>query len=135
MAIIQAAPKRLRLEEFLKLPETKPATEYFEGEIYQKPMPQGEHSILQMRLGTAINEVGLPNKLVYAFPELRCTFGNRSIVPDISVFLWNRIPRTRSGKIANKFGSSVDNMLNQVQSLTGQEINPIHWFLVKSLAL
>jgi hypothetical protein len=35
----------------------------------------------------------------------------------------------------DKLGSSVDNMLNQVQSLTGQEINPIYLFLVKSLAL
>jgi Uma2 family endonuclease len=95
--------QKLTLEEFLKLPETKPASEYFEGEICQKSMPQGEHSILQMRLGTAINEVALPNKLVYAFPELRCTFGGRSIVPDLSVFIWDRIPKTPQGKIANKF--------------------------------
>ena len=52
-------------EEFLKQPEIKPAKEYFDGIIYQKPMPQGEHSILQMRLGTAINNISLPNKLAY----------------------------------------------------------------------
>ena len=27
------------LEKFLKLPETKPAREYIDGKIYQKPMP------------------------------------------------------------------------------------------------
>lgn len=35
------------LEDFLQLPETKPASEYIDGRIYQKPMPQGEHSTLQ----------------------------------------------------------------------------------------
>ena len=103
MIVAQKIDKKLTLEEFLKLPETKPASEYFEGEIYQKPMPQGEHSTLQMRLGTAINEVALANKLAYAFPELRCTFGGRSIVPDLAVFKWDRIPRTPQGRIANKF--------------------------------
>jgi Uma2 family endonuclease len=28
----------------------------------------------------------------FALPELRCTFGNRSTVPDIAIFTWNRIP-------------------------------------------
>ncbi|NES82079.1 MAG: Uma2 family endonuclease, partial [Moorea sp. SIO2B7] len=41
--------------------------------------------------------------LVYALPELRCTFGGRSIVLDITVFTWEIIPRTEQGKIANKF--------------------------------
>lgn len=66
-------------------------------------MPQGEHSILQIRLGTAINELGLPQKSVHAFTELRCTFGGRSLVPDLSVFEWSRIPKTVNGRIANKF--------------------------------
>ncbi|MFN9817256.1 MAG: Uma2 family endonuclease, partial [Pseudanabaena sp.] len=33
----------LSIEEFLALPETKPASEYIDGQIYQKPMPQGQH--------------------------------------------------------------------------------------------
>jgi Uma2 family endonuclease len=36
------ASKPLTLEEFLKLPETKPASEYIDGEIIQKPMPKGK---------------------------------------------------------------------------------------------
>lgn len=32
----------ITLEEFLKLPETKPASEYIEGQIVQKPIPTGE---------------------------------------------------------------------------------------------
>jgi Uma2 family endonuclease len=94
---------QLTLVEFLELPETKPSTEYIDGQIYQKPMPQGEHSTLQSRLVGAINQVGVPQKFAHAFTELRCTFGGRSIVPDISVFEWQRIPRKANGRIENKF--------------------------------
>lgn len=34
------------LAEFLELAETEPEQEYLAGEIWQKPMPQGEHSVL-----------------------------------------------------------------------------------------
>lgn len=80
----------ITLEEFLKIPETKPASEYIEGEIIQKPMPKTRHSRLQERLIRAINVVE-ESKLAYAFPELRCTFGGRSIVPDVAILLWEQI--------------------------------------------
>jgi Uma2 family endonuclease len=38
--------KPITLEEFLKRPETKPASEYTDGQVGQKPIPQGEHSLL-----------------------------------------------------------------------------------------
>jgi Uma2 family endonuclease len=38
--------KSLMLEEFLALAETKPASEYINGQIIQKPMPQGKHSAI-----------------------------------------------------------------------------------------
>ena len=91
------------LEEFLKLPETKPASEFINGEIIQKDMPQGEHSRLQAKLCTVINEITETPKIAYAFPELRCTFDGESIIPDISVFRWERIPILPSGKISNRF--------------------------------
>jgi Uma2 family endonuclease len=53
-------------------------------------MPQGQHSVLQGRLVTAINKVILHQKLGHAFPELRCTFGMRSLVPYLSIFTWGR---------------------------------------------
>lgn len=91
------------LTEFLQLAPTQPEQEYLRGEILQKPMPQGEHSVLQASLVTAINQLGKPEKLVCAFPELRCTFAGISIVPDISIFQWQNIPLQSNGKIANKF--------------------------------
>jgi len=94
---------QLTLEEFLKLPETKPASEFIDGEIIQKPMPQGEHSRLQAKLCTVINQITEAPKIAYAFPELRCTFGGNSVVPDVAVFRWQRIPLQASGRIANRF--------------------------------
>lgn len=96
------------LEEFLKLPETKPASEYLDGHIYQKPMPQGKHRILQTESASAINQLGKPKKLALALTELRCTFGGRSFVPDIAVFEWSRIPTDEDGEIANRFESYPD---------------------------
>jgi Uma2 family endonuclease len=97
------SPSKISLEEFLLLPETKPASEYVDGKIYQKDMPQGKHSTLQTRFGNRINQVGEPQKLAFAFSELRCTFGGRSLVPDIAVFEWSRIPLNANGEIENRF--------------------------------
>lgn len=101
--MVQTPSKNLTLEEFLKLPETKPASEYIDGQIIQKPMPKGKHSAIQGDFVSAINTILRPQKIARAFVELRCTFGGRSIVPDIAVFVWNRIPREQNGEIANDF--------------------------------
>jgi len=93
----------LSLTEFLQLPETKPASEYVDGKIYQKPMPQGKHSRIQTELSSAINQVSESQKLALALTELRCTFGGRSLVPDIAVFEWSRLIVDEDGEIANKF--------------------------------
>ena len=93
----------LTLEEFLKLPETKPASEYIGGKIIQKPMPKGRHSRLQGKLCAAVNQVAEEPKTAYAFPELRCSNGCRSIVPDVAVFQWSRIPFTPDGDVLDNF--------------------------------
>jgi Uma2 family endonuclease len=104
--MVQTPIKLLTLEEFLKLPETKPASEYIDGLILQKPMPQGEHSVLQTDLPPAINLVLKP--YARAFTELRCTFGGRSTIPDIAVFVSERIPRKGNGDIDNVFSIAPD---------------------------
>ncbi len=97
------SPSKISLEEFLLLPETKPASEYVDGQIYQKAMPPGKHSTLQIKLSSAINQAGKRQKLAFAFPELRCTFGGCAIVPDLAVFEWSRIPLNANGEIENRF--------------------------------
>lgn len=80
--MVQTPIKPLTLDEFLKLPETKPVSEFINGEIIQKPMPQGKHSTVQLDLGSNINIALKPQRIARAYSELRCTFGGRSIVPD-----------------------------------------------------
>lgn len=105
--MVQASTK-ITLDEFLKLPETKPYSEYINGQIFQKSMPQGKHSQLQGKLVTALNKVGEAKQTALAFPELRCTFGGRSIVPDVTLFAWSRIPVDEDGDIANVFTIAPD---------------------------
>jgi len=106
--MVQTLTKSITLEEFLQLPETKPASEYIDGQVIQKTMPQGQHSLIQGDLTAAINAILKPQKVARAFLELRCIFGGSAIVPDISVFVWDRIPRYANGKIANVFEATPD---------------------------
>jgi Uma2 family endonuclease len=101
--MVQTPSKTVTLEEFLNLPETKPASEYIDGQIIQKTMPQGEHSAIQGELIIAINAITKPQKIARVFPELQCTFSGHVIVPDVAVFLWEGIPRKEDGSIANRF--------------------------------
>lgn len=138
MVVTTQSKQKISLEEFLTLPETKPYSEYLNnGTIRQKPMPQGEHSIIQIELASLINKLGKSTKLVYALPELRCTFGGKSIVPDISVFEWQRLLKTETGKIANKFTIPPDwviEILSPEQS-ANQVINKIIFCLKQGTKL
>lgn len=109
--MIKVSEKTITLEEFLKQPETKPAREYINGQIIQKPMRQGKHSKLQGELVTVINQFVKNSKVAMAFPELRCTFDGSSVVPDVTVFAWERIPVEESGDIANVFPLPPDWMI------------------------
>jgi Uma2 family endonuclease len=127
--MVQIPSKALTLAEFLQLPETEPASEYIDGQIVQKPMPQGKHSAIQGEFVSTINGVVKSKRIARAFPELRCTFGSRSIVPDIVVFLWNRIPRDENREVANTFSAAPDwtiEILSPDQSQTKVTKNILH---------
>ena len=127
--MVQTTPKALTLDEFLKLPETKPASEFIDGQIIQKPMPQGKHSTIQGDLGANINQALKTQRIARAYPELRCTFGGRSVVPDVTVFTWERIPRDQNGEVANTFAIAPDwtiEILSPDQSQTKVVLNILH---------
>jgi Uma2 family endonuclease len=129
IATMSIVTQPLSLDAFLALPETKPASEFIRGEVTQKPMPQGEHSLLQGELGDRINRVATPSKIARAFPELRCTFGEASIVPDLAVFRWSRIPLNTNGRVANRFLIHPDwavEILSPTQSQTRVLGNLLH---------
>ncbi|MGD1861179.1 MAG: Uma2 family endonuclease [Leptolyngbyaceae cyanobacterium] len=106
--MVQTPAQLITLKEFLRRPETKPASEYADGQVIQKPMPQGQHSRLQQKLMSTINAVTEDAQIALALPELRCTFGGRSIVPDVAVFQWDRLPVNEDGSIANSFNAQPD---------------------------
>ena len=93
-----AIPVPNSLEQFLRLSsiEESPAWEFICSEAIQKPMPGGKHSRLQSSLVTVINAA---ESLYEALPELRCTFGSKSIVPDLAVVARERIPVDDTGEI------------------------------------
>ncbi|MGK7890462.1 MAG: Uma2 family endonuclease [Leptolyngbyaceae cyanobacterium] len=127
--MVQTPTQAITLEAFLRSPATKPASEFLNGQVTQKPMPQGEHSVLQGTLISRINAIATVNNVAYAFPELRCIFGGAAIIPDISVFRWSRIPRTSTGRIANRFECHPDwaiEILSPDQSQTKVLANLLH---------
>src|SRR5215210_4861260 len=90
--------RSMTLDEFLKLPEGKPARQYFDGKVTRKTAPKTRHSVLRLRLAVFFDDLGRPNKLAQAFPELRTTFAGVSVVPDVTVFRWRRIPVNARGE-------------------------------------
>jgi Uma2 family endonuclease len=106
--MIATPVKTLTLDVFLQLPETKPASEYIDNRITHKIMPKGKHSFLQYEICHVVNQLTRANKIAYAFPELRCTFDGRSIVPDIAVFEWQNIPFLADGEIPDNFNLAPD---------------------------
>lgn len=95
------------LAEFLDRPdlEDSPAWEYLDGRAVQKTMSKFRHSLLQKRLIGAIDAVG---DRYTAMPELRCTFGDRSIVPDVAVIAWERVALTDQGEPIDQFLAAPD---------------------------
>jgi len=97
----------LTLESFLASAPIKasPAWEYMDGSTYQKPMPKTRHSLLQKRL---LNVIDGHTDYYTALPELRCTFGGRSIVPDVAVVAWDRILVDSNGEPEDDFTQAPD---------------------------
>lgn len=109
--MVQTQSRPMTLEAFLAMPETEPASDFINGQIIQKPMPQGKHSRLQDKFVNVINNTVEPSKVACAFPELRCVCGTNAVVPDIAVFTWEHLPIDDNGEIANVFSIAPDWMI------------------------
>jgi Uma2 family endonuclease len=96
-----AITQRMTLEQFLELPEEKPALELIDGVVVQKVAPQWEHSLLQPSLAELINRFARPRRLAVAATELRASYGRDSLVPDVAVYRWERIPRNERGEVVS----------------------------------
>jgi Uma2 family endonuclease len=98
-----AVTGQLTLDEFLRLPEEKPALEYAQGVVSQKMPPMGWHSKLQGELYFRFRMHGYPRRLVSAFSEARVTWPEvrRSFVPDVIAYRVEREPTDPNGLIAD----------------------------------
>jgi Uma2 family endonuclease len=94
--------RRMTLDEFLALPEERPALEFVDGEVQQKVSPSTPHSAITLDFAMAVNLFARRRKLARAFPELRSTYGGMSTVPDVAVYTWDRIPRDGRGQLATQ---------------------------------
>jgi Uma2 family endonuclease len=98
-----AITQRLTLEEFLRLPEEKPALEYWRGEVLQKVSPRAPHGALQFGFGRRIDDVPALRRLVRVFTETRVSFAGESVVPDLVVYRRDRFQRAPDGRVALNF--------------------------------
>lgn len=93
----------LTLKQFLRLPEAKPALEYFRGRVTQKMAAKRLHSTIQSQLGAEFVFFLRGRGLGLMYDELRCNFGGASIVPDLCYIARGRFPRDADGRIVDVF--------------------------------
>jgi Uma2 family endonuclease len=82
----------ISLKCFLRLPRAKPPLEYIGGNAVQKYGGTVSHGVVQMELAAALHEYAERHDLGRTYFPLRCTFGGRSLVPDVCVFARDRDP-------------------------------------------
>ena len=134
------APVRegLTLEEFLALPEEKPALEYEDGVVTQKVSPKLKHARLQAKLGELVNGFAEPRKLALAFTEGRTVWRGRSYVPDVLVYRWDRISVDADGVMQDgNFEAPPDipiEILSPGQSMT-KAVQRCSWYVRNGAAL
>lgn len=87
----------LTLEEFLRMPgiDERPYKEFIDGRVETKMSPQKKHSKVTLNL---TNHLNAHTEAGEAFPELRCTFAGRSIIPDVAFLLDEHIETDEEGE-------------------------------------
>lgn len=136
------AKRTLTLEEFLARPETKPYSEYIDGEVVRKAMPNRKHARLQKWLLLVLEQYLVMTGLGEIYPEFRCVFRQpgrrRALVPDLSYVARERItddlfqegppdlvvevlsPEDRPGRVADKVRFYLENGVRLVWVVDGR---------------
>jgi Uma2 family endonuclease len=103
MASSQVAQSGVTLEEFLRMPEIEeaPGLEFIDGRIEEKAMPTTKHGMIEAAFANRINAFALPDGLGLAVHEVRHTFADRSILPDVSYQIAEKVILDDDGTPAN----------------------------------
>jgi Uma2 family endonuclease len=93
----------MTLEEFLRRRDIdeKPYKEFIDGRVEVKMSPEMQHGKIQARLAAYLDQFAGPRDLGEAFVELRCNFGGRSMLPDVTFLREERITRSEEGRLIN----------------------------------
>ena len=89
------------LKQFLRLPEAKPALEFIGGNVVQKAAAKRVRSLLQSILAARLLAEVRPTRIGLPYLGLRCTYGGRSLVHDLSIIARGRIPRDERGELVD----------------------------------
>ena len=91
------ASRPMTLAEFLKRHEDSAMLEYANGVVTEKIPPSADHGLLATFISEQINVFARPRRLAVAGVEIRTAnlATGVSRVPDVSVFVWDRIERDR----------------------------------------
>ncbi|MCC7369707.1 MAG: Uma2 family endonuclease [Chloroflexi bacterium] len=76
----------MSLQEFLALPEEKPALEFQDGVVTQKMAAKPVHGSIQSFLLRTIDQFARPRRLGIVFAETRFAHDNWSPVPDVAFY-------------------------------------------------
>jgi Uma2 family endonuclease len=120
--------QRITLEQFLKLPNNR-YLEYIDGRVEAKVSPQAKHSLLTKRVVRRLDDWAEPANLGGAFPELRCTFAGRSIIPDVAFLLREHIELDTDGVPVNEVWRPPDihvEIISPDQSVKSAQRNLVH---------
>jgi len=121
---------RLTLDQFLELPEQKPALEFdADGTIHEKLSPNTDHSALQAHIGRLLlNWIdGDPaRRRGYVFSELRTNVAGASKLPDVAFY--RRRPRASERKHALNVADVAIEILSPRDDLDEQH-DKCMWYL------
>ena len=90
-----------------------------------------KENTVQLDLGSSINLTLKSHRIARAYTELRCTYpagsrssvyGGRSVVPDVTVFTWERLDALQQTLLV--IGASVYVRTNEQDATLGVEFNP-----------
>jgi Uma2 family endonuclease len=128
-----ALTEQLTLDEFLRLPEEKPALEYERGVITQKMAPLGWHGLLQGDLYFRFRTHGGPVRRLKAMPETRVTWTaeGKSYVPDVIAYRLERVPLDPHGLVTNHVTLPPDIAVEiwSPGQVLGDQIDRCRWYV------
>lgn len=111
----------LTIDEFLRLPETKPASEFIDGEAMQKPMTKRDHWRIA-RTVTAALDASVRTHGGDAGPEPTIPFRavGAVLVPDVAFWAPGRAPGTRDEALPPTLAVEIRSPGQSLESLRGK---------------